>query len=323
MREDKIEMWQKWINSTLNIRSILHPLHSAALSDLIDTHNPDLLCLTETWIKPTTTAAELLNCTPPHYPLIGTPRNGSNEILSSGGGTAFLVWEPFTQLPTSVPDFSSFESSSVALQLSHSKLSVFNIYHPPSSSTYSKPFSVFLDDLSSFLSFAATTSHEFIITGDFNIHLDNPADTLTPQFLSLLSSFNLSQHIHFPTHDKNHILDLVITSSDTSLSPAVSCTHWSPSDHFPVFTRLSINPAPLPPPTHHSFRQLHSIDVGSFLTDLESSQLISDPPKSLGPLLSAYNTSLSSLLDKHAPMSPNSPGASLHQTLGFLQPAMH
>ena len=120
-------------NCTLNIRSILHPLHSAALSDLIDTHNPDLLCLTETWIKPTTTAAELLNCTPPHYSLISTPRNGSNKILSSGGGTAFLVREPFTQLSASVP------SSSVTLQLSHSKLSVFNIYRPPSSSTYSKP----------------------------------------------------------------------------------------------------------------------------------------------------------------------------------------
>jgi len=104
---------------TLNICSILHPLHSAALSDLIDTHNPDLFCLTETWIKPTTTAAELLNCTPPHYSLISTPRNGSNEISFSGGGTAFLICEPFTQLPTSVPDFSSNESSSVTLQLSH------------------------------------------------------------------------------------------------------------------------------------------------------------------------------------------------------------
>jgi len=61
---------------------------------------------------------------------------------------------------------------------------------------------------------------------------------------------------------KNHILDLVITSSDTSLAPAVSCTHWSPSDHFPVFTRPSINPAPLPPPTIHSFRRLHSTDAG-------------------------------------------------------------
>jgi len=132
--------------------------------------------------------------------------------------------------------------------------------------------------------------------------MHNPADTPTSQFLSLLSSFNLSQHVHFPTHDKNHIRDLVITSSDTVLAPDVSFTHWSLSEHFPVCTRLSVNPTPLPPPTLHSFQRLHSIDVGSFLTDLKSSQLITDPPKSLGPLLSAYNTALSSLLDKHPPI---------------------
>ena len=33
---------------TLNTRSILHPLHSAALSDLVDLHKPDLVCLSET-----------------------------------------------------------------------------------------------------------------------------------------------------------------------------------------------------------------------------------------------------------------------------------
>ena len=63
------------------------------------------------------------------------------------------------------------------------------------------------NEFSSFLSFAATTPHEFLITGDFNIHLDNPTDHLTSQFLSLLSTFNLTQHVDFPTHDKNHILD--------------------------------------------------------------------------------------------------------------------
>ena len=122
---------------TLNIRCMLHPLHSAALSDLIDTHNPDLFCLTETWIT------HYHHCwTSELHSLISTPRNGSNKISSSGGGT----------------DISSFESSSVTLQLSHSKLSVFNSYRPPSLSTHSKPFSVFLDDFSSFLSSAATTS---------------------------------------------------------------------------------------------------------------------------------------------------------------------
>jgi len=39
-----------------------------------------------------------------------------------------------------------------------------------------KFLSLFLDEFNSFLSFATTTPHEFIITGDFNIHLDNHSD---------------------------------------------------------------------------------------------------------------------------------------------------
>ena len=104
------------------------------------------------------------HCTPPNYSLLSFPRTSSKNTYSQavGGGTGFLIREPFTQLPTSHTEFSSFESSSVTLKLPHSKISVFNIYRPPSSSTFSKPFSVFLDEFNSFLSFAATTPHEFI-----------------------------------------------------------------------------------------------------------------------------------------------------------------
>ena len=84
------------------------------------------------------------------------------------------------------PDFSSFESSSINLQISRSKIAVFNVYRPPSSLTLSKPFSVFLEDFKSFLSFAATTPHEFVITSDFNIYLDNPTDHLTSVSISSL-----------------------------------------------------------------------------------------------------------------------------------------
>ena len=64
---------------TLNVRSILHHLHSAALSDIIETHHPDLFCLTETWIKSTTTPAELAHCTPPNYTFMSFPRNSANH----------------------------------------------------------------------------------------------------------------------------------------------------------------------------------------------------------------------------------------------------
>jgi len=159
------------------------------------------------------------------------PRSDSSKTSSSGSGTGFLIHEPFSQLPTSVPNFSSFESSAITLQLPHSEISVFNIYRTPSSSTFSKPYSVFFEDFNPFLSIAATTPHEFIIAGNFNIHLDNPTGHFTSQFLSLLSSFNLTQHVSFPTHDKN-ILDLVINPADTSLAPAVSLTYRSTSNPF-------------------------------------------------------------------------------------------
>jgi len=126
--------------------------------------------------------------------------------------------------------------------------------------------------------------------------------TTLPLSFSLLSSFNLTRHVNFPTQNQNHILDLVITSSDSSLAPSLSVTHCSPSDHFPIFTKLSIDRTPLPPPTFYSFRRLHSIDINSFLSDLQCSRLITNPPNSVGSLLIAYNTTLSLLLDKHAPV---------------------
>ena len=78
-----------------------------------------------------------------------------------------------------------------------------------------------------------------------------------------------------------------ITSSDSSLAPSLSVSYCSQSDHFPIFTKLSVHsrPTPLPLPTYHSFRRLHSIDTNSFVSDLQSSQLITNPPISLGSLL--------------------------------------
>ena len=103
----------------------------------------------------------------------------------------------------------------------------------------------------------------------------NPSWSHGAAFLSLLSSFNLTQHVNFPTHNQNHILDLVITSSDSSRAPFLSVTHCSPSDHFPIFTKLSVDCRPLPPPTFHSLRRYHSIDIDSFLGDLQCFALCS------------------------------------------------
>jgi len=74
------------------------------------------------------------------------------------------------------------------------------------------PFCRFLSGLNTFISLAATTPHEFLITGDFNLHLDHPHDSfIVKEFLAVLDSINLTHHVSFPTHRDHHILDLVVT----------------------------------------------------------------------------------------------------------------
>lgn len=290
---------------TLNIRSLLTDAHSVAVSDIANFHSPDLFCLTETWIKPTTTAAELIDVTVPGYSLISYPRTPRTQKSSQniGGGTGFLVKEPFYQLSSSVPVFTSFEVSVITLKLSTSKISVFNIYRPPTSSNYGKPFGTFIDEFHSFLCLAATTPHTFLITGDFNVHVDNTSDSQATTFLSLLSEANLVQHVNFPTQDPgHHTLDLVITSADSSPVHQVVCADTRPADHYPVFSYLNISRNSPPPVNVQSFRRLKSIDCDTFLSDLMQTTLITSPPQSLDALLDTYDTSIRSLLDKHAPI---------------------
>src|ERR1043165_5817506 len=65
---------------------------------------------------------------------------------------------------------------------------------------------------------------------------------------------------------------------------------------------LEIKPFPRPPPSTHSFRLIGSIDYQAFTKDILHSQLVLNPPSSVDDLLSCYNSTLSDLLDIHAPL---------------------
>ena len=181
-------------------------------------------------------------------PLASTKNHISDKTL--GGGTALLILDSISIILNPSHNYTAFECSSVTLKLHSSTLTVFDIYRPPTSSKYSQPISVFLDQFQTFLSSAATTPHEFIITGDINIHLDDPLDSSSQQFTDLLSSTNVTQHVSVTTHIHNHSLDLVITFSRTNLSPTILQSDFTVSDHFPIFTHHNLTPTPPPPPSN-------------------------------------------------------------------------
>ena len=298
---------------TLNTRSLFAENRPGAITDLLHTHDIHILALSETWQNPTkTTPAELRDITPPGFQFIGQPststlhkpsrKSSRHKDDTSHGGLGFLYRDHLKTQQHTLSTYTSFESLAITSKLPAGPITVFNIYRPPEGSPYSRPFVTFLSEFSAFLSLATTTPHEYIITGDLNIHVNDKTGSKSQQFHDLLQSHSLHQHVSFPTHNKDNTLDLIITPTDSSLHPAVTCSPATPSDHFLLLTCLNTSTPPPTPATYRSYRRTSSIDIISFISDISKSSLITNPPDSLDDLVACYNFTLRTILDKHAPL---------------------
>lgn len=171
----------------------------------------------------------------------------------------------------------------------------------------SKPItSAFFEEFTQLLDFLGSSPLPFIVSGDLNIRMDRPADPHTVSFHEILDSHNATQWVSLPTHSQGGTLDVVITSS--ALSPTSSCSveEVAFSDHSLVWWSTNIMP-PLPPLYQTvQRRDWRNFDIDEFRTALASSNFIScesfSQISSVDQLVSQYNSNLSSLLDKFAPV---------------------
>ncbi|XP_020907455.1 uncharacterized protein LOC110245514 [Exaiptasia diaphana] len=146
--------------------------------------------------------------------------------------------------------------------------------------------------------------------------LDDPSDNDACRFLSLLESTDLVQNVNGPTHRSGHTLDLIMSREAINVvSTTKILSSDDVSDHFLVTCKLD---CPRPPPSKLilSSRNMKGIDLDNFTTGIMSSPLANIVSLSSDPsdMTEQYNTTLSSLLDEHAPLiqreitlRPNSP----------------
>ena len=140
------------------------------------------------------------------------------------------------------------------------------VYRPPYSSLHPVSTSVFFDEFSQFLENVVMCPEALVISGDFNLHLDDLRDNDTKKFMDLLETFNLSQHVSGPTHLSGHTLDLIITRSSDDIVLASPKTTFPISDHFIIHCPIGFS-RPALSCKKMTFRKLRKID-------LECSQLI-------------------------------------------------
>lgn len=282
--------------ANLNIRScssITPELNKPAiLQEFISDHSIDILFLSETWLTTDSLPSTLNSITPPNYSLIHCPR-----LDRRGGGLAILHRSHLKIKTLSLPSFLSFESLCVQLTLSSSSYTFLNIYRPPILS-----ISQFISDFSTLLEHFASSPSEFIITGDFNIHVDTPAAPYVSSFLDLLATFDLQQHVSFPTHTSGHTLDLLISKSSSTLISDTNYTDPALSDHYALLSVLSIPTHSRLPRIKKYIRSISKVDPVKFSNDILNSDLYLSPAPTLDSYILQFNSTLSSLLDKHAPL---------------------
>ena len=87
------------------------------------------------------------------------------------------------------------------------------------------------------------TSHDKIILGDFNFHVNDYTDSRALDFLDLVACLNLVQHVQSAIHIHGNTLHLVITRG---IDVDISSIAKSPvSDHFCVFFNITLSKSSL------------------------------------------------------------------------------
>ena len=279
---------------TLNARSLRNK--SAAFVELVCDVKMDLVTICESWLKPHHSAV-LSELTPPGYKTLAhCPRIGRG-----GGGTALLYREGIDVVNVFSEEKSSYEVSEWLVSLGSTRLRTIIVYRPPYSVDHPITASVFLREFANYLESIVMSQEQLLITGDFNFHMDVPMDPDTIHFKDLLDSMGLVQHVKRPTHIHGHTLDLIITRQSDDIVADEPLPERFISDHAAVICKLR-TVRPVTEVKHAEYRKLKGIDRRLFAEDIRNSSLYMDLPEDLDTLVECYNTTLSSLLDKHAPI---------------------
>ena len=175
------------------------------------------------------------------------------------------------------------------------------LYRPPYSPAHPVTTSTFFTDFADYLETLILSSEPLVITGDFNVQVDNSNHPDATKLLDLLDWLGFCQYVTQSTHELGHTIDLTITRQSDSIIRGSPTTDHLFSDHLTVLTTLRAT-KPAITSKERVYRKIKSIDLNAFQNDLAFSELCQETHKEFNELVECYNKTLTHVLDKHAPL---------------------
>ena len=167
-----------------------------------------------------------------------------------GGGVALIYKKDisFRNIVTT-NEITQFELLDCIIQVNKLSTRVVVVYRPPPSCKHGLRYEDFAVEWTSYIEQFVEVQEELLIVGDFNIHVDS-SNNESQSFLDILNANGLIQHVKSSTHQKGHILDLVITREQSNIlkrphvvfiSRVSDLNSSSSLDHFAMSCYLNVN----------------------------------------------------------------------------------
>ena len=283
----------------VNIQSIRSK--SLPLLHILESDTIDLCLVTETWLDSSNNCKAWIE---------GTELNNDqwristqNRSVKRGGGSALIYNnKKFKVLKLNGKCGDNFEFALWKVSNIHSSIVILGIYRPPTRNfdTDQNTLQTFLIEFTKFHNDISAEHNDIIIAGDFNIHVNSEIDNDADQFLNMLETLGLLQHIHFATHNKGNILDLIITEQFSKINISDCQPIDLISDHQFISAKIKfqVDKIKTEVKRHRSFKYTN---MDSLIEDIDLDLIYESDDKSLDELVELFSEQCNKALDIHAP----------------------
>ena len=219
--------------ATINVQSLKNKID--LVSEELNDNHINIAILTETWltdsIEDTTWLKSCeLNASP--FKILVQNRKGKR-----GGGIAIVYRNPIKIKLGDGGATRSFKYGTWSVNCNSRTFHIHGIYHPPPGTTNNITNTMFIDDITEYLTSKLQEKSNNIIVGDFNMHIDDLSSNDTIIFNDTMAALGLDQL----THRLGNILDLVYMEISSELQSVICSVGNYVSDHKMVICELKLH----------------------------------------------------------------------------------
>ena len=218
-----------------------------------------------------------------------------------GGGVAIIAKANFVPKNGKTVTYKTFEVfiQSLKIHKNSRPVTLVTLYRLGKESK-----SDFISEFYSFIEFLITNFTNFIICGDFNIHVNKPSENFVSDFNDILNTFSLKQSINEPTHICGNTLDLIIHDPNMLHISDICVEKPDKSDHSVIFFKMHCN-FQSNGKREISFRSLKNVDLQSFTRDIETNLdlfIENCNDENFSESVSLFNQVFGDVVNNHAPI---------------------